>query len=159
LEAIYFQVWQSADTPLGIDREFSGYPFLSAALSLSDINSAACIHHDLTLTPRTSSYPSRCSSTRLVERTVKMAAKMGNNYPLTNQAMDLAVVPSRASANEITAASVPHAGDVETGSVGDSSTKEKFEAPSDEVVQDGVKQAKAITATWSRKNLYTAYAL
>jgi len=25
LEAIYFQVWQSADTPLGIDREFSGY--------------------------------------------------------------------------------------------------------------------------------------
>jgi len=88
-----------------------------------------------------------------------MAAKMGNSYPLTNQAMDLAAVPSRGSGDGITAASVPHAGDVETGSLGDASTKEKFESPSDEIVQDGVKQAKAITATWSRKNLYTAYAL
>lgn len=90
-----------------------------------------------------------------------MAAKMGNAYPLTNQAMDLAAVPSRASGNDITPANVPHAGDVETGSLGGSDTKEKFEGPNDndEVVQDGVKQAKAITATWSRKNLYTAYAL
>ena len=87
-----------------------------------------------------------------------MAAKTANNYPLTNNAMDLAAVPSRAAEDGITSA--PHAGDAEAGSLGDaSSSKEKYEAPAEGEVQDGVLQAKAITATWSRKNLYTAYAL
>ena len=45
--------------------------------------------------------------------------------------------------------------DIETGSSHDG--KEEF--PSTEWLQDGVRQAEAITATWNKTSLRTAYAL